>query len=68
MFTEDEVKRMGENIPDYVRHNYINDLLDGKGRPTVENLNKRVNNNKLIYVDSYTKTDGTKVSGYYRRK
>lgn len=68
VFTEDEVKRMGENIPDYGRHNYINDLLDGKGRPTVENLNKRVNNNELIYVDSYTKTDGTKVSGYYRRK
>lgn len=42
--------------------------MDGKGLPTIKNLNKRVSNNELIYVESYTKTDGTKVSGYYRRK
>ena len=37
---------------------------------TDENLGdaQLVSNNELIYVESYTKTDGTKVSGYYRRK
>ena len=36
--------------------------------PSVENLNKRVQSGELIYVDNYTRSDGTKVNGYYRRK
>ncbi len=68
VFTEDEIKKMGKNIPQYVMDRYMEDFMDGKGLPTIKNLNKRVSNNELIYVESYTKTDGTKVSGYYRRK
>ena len=68
VFTEDEIKKMGKNIPQYVMDRYMEDFMDGKGLPTIKNLEKRVSNNELIYVESYTKTDGTKVSGYYRRK
>ncbi len=35
---------------------------------TVENLDKRVKSGDLIYVDDYTRADGTKINGYYRRK
>ena len=68
VFTEDEIKKMGKNIPQYVMDRYMEDFMDGKGLPTIKNLDKRVSNNELIYVESYTKTDGTKESGYYRRK
>lgn len=68
VFTKDEIDKMGDKVPDYVRDSYLKDYLDGKGLPTKQNLDKRVRNNELIYVESYTKTDGTKVSGYYRRR
>jgi len=29
---------------------------------------EKVKSGELIYVESYTKQDGTKVSGYYRRR
>mgnify|MGYP003347049970 CR=1 FL=1 len=29
---------------------------------------EKVKSGELIYVDSYTRQDGTKVSGYYRRR
>ena len=35
--------------------------------PTKEELDKRVHVGELIYVEEYTRSDGTKVSGYYRR-
>ena len=31
-------------------------------------LDKKVQSGELIYVNEYTKADGTKVSGYYRRQ
>ena len=31
--------------------------------PSVENLDKRVQSGELIYVDNYTRSDGTKVNG-----
>ncbi len=68
VFTENEIKKMGKNVPQYVLDNSMNDYFDGKGMPTIENLNKRVRNNELIYVDNYTRADGTKVNGYYRKK
>ena len=30
-------------------------------------LDRRVRFGELIYVENYTRSDGTKVSGYYRR-
>ena len=36
--------------------------------PTEKNLNKRVQSGELIYVEDYTRNNGTKVHGYYRRR
>lgn len=68
VFTEYEIKKMGKNVPQYVMDKCMEDYFDGKGMPSTKNLDKRVSNNELIYVDSYTKADGTEVSGYYKRK
>jgi len=35
---------------------------------TKDDLDERVKSGELIYVESYCRSDGTKVSGYYRRK
>lgn len=46
---------------------YIKQFLDNNNKmPTKEELNKRVYIGNLIYVNSYTRSDGTVVSGYYR--
>lgn len=34
--------------------------------PTKAELDKRVRIGELIYVNEYVRSDGTKVSGYYR--
>lgn len=36
--------------------------------PEKSELNKKVISGELIYVNNYTKADGTKVSGYYRKR
>jgi hypothetical protein len=33
----------------------------------VEELEQKVLKSELIYVENYTRSDGTKVSGYYRK-
>ena len=44
-------------------------LKIGSGRMMHESEAKeKVKSGELIYVDSYTRSDGTKVSGYYRRR
>lgn len=46
---------------------YIKQFLENnKKMPTKEDLDKKVFIGNLIYVDSYTRRDGTVVSGYYR--
>lgn len=35
--------------------------------PERSELDKKVLSGELIYVGNYTRSDGTKVSGYYRR-
>ena len=39
-----------------------------RGMPSKEELDKKVENGDLIYVHNYVRSDGTKVSGYYRRR
>ena len=34
--------------------------------PTKADVDKRTRIGELIYVEEYTRSDGTKVSGYYR--
>ena len=46
---------------------YAKQYYDGESY-TKEDLDNGVNSGDLIYVKSYTRSDGTKVSGYYRRK
>lgn len=45
---------------------YMDQWIDRKPMPSKEELNKRTRIGELIYVQDYTRSDGTKVSGYYR--
>ena len=45
---------------------YLDQLLDDKPMPTKSEVDKRTRIGELIYVDEYTRSDGTKVNGYYR--
>ena len=46
----------------------INQAFDDAGEfPSKSELDRRVRFGELIYVENYTRSDGTKVSGYYRR-
>ena len=45
---------------------YIDKITDWKPFPSKKELNKRVRIGELIYVEEYTRSDGTTVSGYYR--
>ncbi len=40
---------------------------NGEKFPSRSDLDRRVRFGELIYVENYTRSDGTKVSGYYRR-
>ena len=49
--------------------NYIEQIIDSDWQvPTKENLDKRVQSGELIYVEDYTRGNGTTVRGYYRRR
>lgn len=45
---------------------FLDQALDKEAFPTKEDLDKKVANGELIYVNNYERSDGTKVSGYYR--
>lgn len=45
---------------------YIQNIISNKPMPTKAELDKRVRIGELIYVNDYVRSDGTKVSGYYR--
>lgn len=45
---------------------YLEQLVSNEPFPTKEELNKRTRFGELIYVEEYVRSDGTKVSGYYR--
>lgn len=48
---------------------YMDYIVDNNWEvPSVKNLDKKVQSGELIYVDNYTRSDGTKVNGYYRRR
>ena len=56
---EEERKRYSEHYTKYKNQHK-------KGFPTKEELDRRVAKGELIYVEEYRRSDGTKVSGYYR--
>ncbi len=45
---------------------YIDNITDKNLMPTKKEVDKRTRIGELIYVEEYTRSDGTKVSGYYR--
>lgn len=45
---------------------YIDNIIDKNPMPTKKEVDKRTRIGELIYVEEYTRSDGTKVSGYYR--
>ena len=67
IFTNEEIGQMSSD--EFVRlENFINQqVAAGKVMPEVQ-ARQQVQAGNLIYVKSYTRDDGTEVSGYYRRK
>ncbi len=45
---------------------YVDNIIDKNPMPTKKEVDKRTRIGELIYVEEYTRSDGTKVSGYYR--
>ena len=45
---------------------YMDNMIDKNPMPTKKEVDKRTRIGELIYVEEYTRSDGTKVSGYYR--
>lgn len=45
---------------------YTSTWKDISMMPTKADVDKRTRIGELIYVEEYTRSDGTKVSGYYR--
>lgn len=45
---------------------YVNNMISKTPMPTKKEVDKRTRIGELIYVEEYTRADGTKVSGYYR--
>ena len=45
---------------------YMEQWIDKSPMPTKAEVDKRTRIGELIYVEEYTRSDGTKVSGYYR--
>ena len=69
VYTNDEYKSFDEEMKEIYTKKYIDYIVDNDLEvPSIKNLDRRVQSGELIYVEEYTRSDGTKVSGYYRRK
>jgi len=67
IFTSEDIGRMSnDEFED--SEEFINRQLKNYGIPRDIEAKERVKTGDLIYVDSYTRDNGTEVSGYYRRK
>lgn len=55
-----------EDMDDKLLDHYLDQAFDQDRFPTKEELDKRTRIGELIYVEEYTRKDGTKVNGYYR--
>lgn len=67
IFTNEEIGQMSSD--EYSRlENFINkQVAEGKVMPEAQ-AKQQVQAGNLIYVNSYTRSDGTKVKGYYRSR
>ena len=69
VYTSDEYLNFDEPTKNLYMDRYMDYIIDNNWEvPTTKNLDKKVLSGELIYVDNYTRSDGTKVNGYYRRK
>ena len=69
IYSDGEFRNFDEKVKALYYEKYMDYVINNKWEiPSVENLDKRVKNGELIYVDNYTRSDGTKVNGYYRRR
>lgn len=70
VFYENELNpiNINKSSPDakYISEFYRQYLSQDRQLPAKTDLDKRVQTGELVYVHSYTKMDGTKVSGYFR--
>ena len=67
--TDMDFKKFDARTKELRAKNYIEQIIDSDWQiPTKENLDKRVQSGELIYVEEYTRGNGTKVHGYYRRR
>lgn len=67
--TDMDFKKFDAKTKELRAKNYIEQIIDSDWQiPTKENLDKRVQSGELIYVEDYTRGNGTKVHGYYRRR
>ncbi len=66
---KDEFINLKGPISDDIMERYLEQAIDNDWTiPEKASLDKRVKSGELIYVESYTKADGTEINGYYRRK
>ena len=69
IYTDGEFRNFDEKMKALYEDKYMDYVIDNHWEiPSVKNLDKRVQRGELIYVENYIRSDGTKVSGYYRRR
>ena len=69
VYSDGEFKNFDEKVQALKMSKYMDYIVDNNWEaPTEKNLNKRVQSGELIYVEDYTRSNGTKVHGYYRRR
>lgn len=66
VYYKDEFKG---KMNDKIKEQYLNQAIENDWKiPEKKELDSKVQSGEMIYVDDYTKSDGTKVSGYYRKR
>lgn len=69
VYSREEFEALDDKTKSKVRENYFGQIIENNWKiPSKADLDNQVKSGELIYVDDYTKGDGTKVSGYYRRR
>ena len=69
IYSNVEFRNFDEKMKEVHSGKYMDYIIDNNWEvPLVKNLDKKVQSGELIYVDNYTRSDGTKVHGYYRRR
>ena len=69
VYSIEELESMDERTKSKVWDNQVKHFSEGNcGVPYESHLKEAAKNGDLIYVKSYTRSDGTVVSGYYRKR